>query len=303
MNTFVTITVVSESEEKADKAIENAFSAIEHFGNLVNFFSDKSELASINKNAGIRDVKVSPELLDVIEKSVYVSENSGGSFDATIGSVTKLWEFYKKVKPSEYEIKGKLPLVNFNNIIINSEKSTVFLKKKGMLLDLGGIAKGYAADLAVATLIKDGINAGIVANAGDIRTFGLRPDGSPWKIGIRNPRQKNESDELVARISLTGKAVSTSGDYERFFLLNGKRYHHLIDPKTGHPANYCQSVSVVAEKGVFSDAFSTAVFILGPEKGLNLIKKLGMDAVIIDNNGKIYVTPGIKESVEIERNS
>lgn len=300
MDTFVSITVVSDSKDKAESSIDNAFSAIEHFGDLINFFSDRSELSSININAGLKEVKVSPETLDVIEKAIYVSEKSGGAFDATAGPLIKLWNFHKKVKPSDAEIRKNLPLVNYRNIVINRDRSTVFLRKKGMLLDLGGIAKGYAADLAVEVLRKGSINSGIVAIAGDIRAFGLKPDGKPWNIGIKNPRQNNESDEIIAKIKLNDKAISTSGDYERFFLQDGKRFHHLLDPKTGYPADQCRGVSIITDKGVFADAFSTAVFILGTESGLKLVRETGMDAIVIDSNGIIHTTDGLKGRLEIE---
>lgn len=300
MDTFVTITVVSDSADKADKAIVDAFSTIERFGNLINIFSDKSEVSSINRNAGIREVKVSPETLNVIEKAIYVSEKSEGAFDPTIGPIMRLWDFYKKIKPSEPEIRKNLMLVNYKDIIINRDKSTVFLKEKGMLLDLGGIAKGYAVDLAVINLKQNSINSGIVAIAGDIRTFGLKPDEKPWNIGIKNPRRKNNSDEIIAKIRLSDKAISTSGDYERYFLINGERFHHLLDPKTGYPAGCCQSVSIITDNGAFTDAFSTAVFILGSEKGLKLAQEMDMDAIIIGNNGIIFATPGLKGRLEIE---
>ncbi len=300
MDTFVSITVVSDSEDKAESSIDNAFSAIEHFGDLINFFSDRSELSSININAGLKEVEVSPETLDIIEKAIYVSEKSGGAFDATVGPLIKLWNFHKKVKPSDAEIRKNLPLVNYRNIVINRDRSTVFLRKKGMLLDLGGIAKGYAADLAVEVLRKGGINSGIVAIAGDIRAFGLKPDGKPWNIGIKNPRQNNDSDEIIARIKLNDRAISTSGDYERFFLQDGKRFHHLLDPKTGYPADRCRGVSIITDKGVFADAFSTAVFVLGTGNGLKLVRETGMDAIVIDSSGIIHATDGLKGRLEIE---
>ncbi len=302
MDTFVTITVVSGSADEADEAIEKAFSAIERFGALINFFSDKSEVAEINRKAGMSEVRVSPATIDIVERAVYVAAKSGGAFDPTIGPVTKLWDFTKKKKPSGVRIRNNLRLVNYQNIIINRDKQTVFLKEKDMLLDLGGIAKGYAADLAVINLQQNGIKSGLVAVAGDIRGFGSRPDGGEWKIGVKNPRQRNGSDEIIARISLSNKAVSTSGDYERYFFINGRRFHHLLDPKTGYPAECCRSVSMIADEGVFADGFSTAVFILGPEKGLELVQALGMDAIIIDNNGKIHATPGLEGRFEIEEN-
>lgn len=302
LDTFVTITVVADSKDTADKAIENAFDVIEEFGNLINFYSDKSELSAINRNAGIREVRVSQETLDIIEKAVYVSEKSGGAFDPTIGPEIKLWDFLNKIKPSDVEIKKKLPLVNYKNIVIDRDKSTIFLKEKNMLLDLGGIAKGYAADLAVQALKQKGISAGLVAVAGDIKSFGLKPDKKPWVVGIKNPRQKNNDDEIFARINLSGMAISSSGDYERYFIINGQRFHHLLTPKTGYPASTCQSVSVIAEQGAMTDAFSTALFILGPEKGLGLAKEMGMDAMIIDSKGAVHTTPGLEGKLTIERN-
>lgn len=302
MDTYVTVTVVAHSKDEAEKAVQDAFSAIERFGDLINFFSRKSELSQINRNAGIAPVKVSAQTLDVIEQSLYVARESGGAFDPTIGPEIQMWDFHKKIKPSDSAIREKLPLVNYRNVVVDNKDSTVFLRKKGMMLDLGGIAKGYGADLAVGVLKQDGIRAGIVAVAGDIRTFGLKPDGSSWNVGIENPRQKDASDEIMATIRLSNEAISTSGDYQRYFILNGRRYHHLLNPKTGHPAMFCRSVSVITNKGVFTDSFATAVFILGPERGMNLLQKLGMNGVIVDADGKMHISPGLKGKLKLERN-
>lgn len=300
MDTYVTVTVVSDSKDKAEKAVKDAFSAIERFGALINFFSDKSELSEINRNAGIRPVKVSALTLDVVEKGLYVAARSGGAFDPTIGPEVHMWDFHKKIKPPDADIRKNLPLVNYRNVALDRDESTVFLKKKGMMLDLGGIAKGYGADLAVEVLRRHGIRDGIVAVAGDIKTFGLKPDGSSWNVGIENPRQKDASDEILATVRLSDKAISTSGDYQRYFISGGRRYHHLLDPRTGYPAMSCRSVSVIADKAVFTDAFATAVFILGPEKGMKLLKELGMDGVIVDAGGNIQTTPGLKGKLTIE---
>lgn len=302
LDTFVTITVVAESRETGEKAIESAFGVIEKYGDLINFFSDKSELSDINRNAGIHEVKVSPETLDTIEKAVYVSEKSGGAFDPTIGPEIKLWDFLNKTKPSDAEIRKNLPLVNYKNIIIDRDKATVFLKKKDMLLDLGGIAKGYAADLAVQVLKQKGISSGLVAVAGDIKAFGLKPDNKPWVVGIKNPRQTGSEDEIIAQLPLGDKAISTSGDYERFFVMDGQRFHHLLVPSTGHPAYTCRSVTVIADRGVMADGFDNAIFILGPEKGTELAAKIGLDAMIIDNKGAIHTTAGLQGKFTIERN-
>jgi thiamine biosynthesis lipoprotein len=322
MDTLVTITVVSNSEDIAEKAIDSAFSEIEKLEKLTDFFLPESELSIINKNAGITEVKVSPDILDILEKALWVSEKTKGAFDVTIGPVIRLYDFYKKIKPEQATIKKNLPLVNYKALIIDRNKSTIFLKKKGMLIDLGGIAKGYAADKAVETLERNGIRSGLVSVAGDIRAFGLKPDKKPWKIGIRSPRipathlipplprwgkrgvkedKEGFPDDIMATIELRDMAISTSGDYERFFILDGKRYHHLLSPKTGYPAEGCQSVSVITKKGVFSDAFATGVFILGPEKGMKVLEEMGFDGVIVDSQGKVHITPGIRGSVEFKR--
>jgi thiamine biosynthesis lipoprotein len=197
--------------------------------------------------------------------------------------------------------------VNYRDVVINRTNSTVFLRKKGMLLDLGGIAKGYAADLAFGTLKRYGITAGIVAVGGEIRTFGLRPDGKQWNVGIKNPRQSNEKDDIIGTIRLSNKTISTSGDYERYFIADGERFHHILNPKTGYPASLSRSVSIITEKGVFTDGFSTAIFVLGAEKGLEAIREINrdfeMDAIIIDNNGSIHETDRIKGTVRYEKNN
>lgn len=301
MDTFVTVTVVSDSAEKAEAAIEKAFSTMERFGRLVDFYSETSDVAEINRNSGMAPVRVSPETLEVIEKAAFVAAKSGGAFDPTIGPVVKLWDFNKKIRPSEDDIKSKLDLVDYRNIMIDRQNSTVLLKKRGMMLDPGGIAKGYAADLAVKTLRDQGIKSGLVAAAGDIRTFGTRPDGNPWNIGIKNPRPGSGSDEILATIKLGDKAVSTSGDYERYFMLDGQRYHHILDPRTGYPARGCRSVTVITDRGVFADAFSTAVFVLGPEKGLRLAEDEEMQTLIVDDNGRVITTPGLKDKLRFEK--
>jgi len=303
MDTIVSITVVCDSKERAEKAIQETFAEIDHIGTLINFYSDISELSAINRNAGISETRVSPETFGIIEEAIYVADKSEGSFDPTIGPIVRLWDFADRKMPAETELRHALPLVNYRDIIMNKKTLTVMLRKKGMMLDLGGIAKGYAADIAVASLIQKGFLSGLVSIAGDIRTFGLKPDKSPWTIGIKNPRQTSDRDEIMAKIRLTEKAVSTSGDYERYFIAQGKRYHHLLDPKTGLPAGRCRSVSVVADKAVYTDAFSTAIFVLGPEKGMKLARDLGIETLIIDGNGTAHSTDGLRGKLTFEKSS
>ena len=189
--------------------------------------------------------------------------------------------------------------MGYKHIVIDKEASTVFLKTKGIQIDLGGIIKGFAADKAVEILKQQGIKAGIVAIAGDIKTFGIRPDGGLWKVGIQNPRQQTDKDEITATIAMTDMAISTSGDYERYFIIDGKRYHHILNPKTGYPADECRSVSIIAKDGSITDPFSTGIFILGAEKGIKLLEEMGIDGIIVDKNGKIHTTPNLRGKLEI----
>ncbi len=303
MDTLVTITVVSSSQDKADRAIEAAFSEISAIAKLSDFYSPDSEVSMINRKSGRAGVRVSPDVLDMLSKAIYVSENTAGAFDITIGPVMSLYDFHRKIKPDDREIRRNLHFVNYRNVSIDKKTSTVFLKEKGMLVDPGGITKGYTADKAVEILKQQGIRAGLVAVAGDIKAFGLKPDGKPWKIGIRNPAPGSSEDDVVATIELTDMAISTSGDYERCFVLDGKKYHHLIDPKTGYPASGCRSVSVIAKDGVYTDSFATGVFILGPEKGMKVLEKMGFEGIIFDNTGKPRLTPGIRGKVAFQRTS
>lgn len=310
MDTIVTITVVASSEKIANSAINAAFDEIKKIENLTNFFSEKSEVYRINQNAGISSIKVSSDILSIIDKAIYISEITKGSFDITIGPIISLYDFHKNIKPDDSEIKKNLLLVNYRDIVIDKKKSTVFLRKKNMSIDLGGIAKGYAADKAVEILKKNGIQSGIVAVAGDIKVFGHKPDGKAWKIGIKKPRSdtskakidtNGQLDDVMATLEMSNMSISTSGDYERFFIINGRRYHHILSPGTGLPANGCQSVSITGEESAMTDAIATGVFILGPEKGLQFMKKHGFEGIIVDSDGEIHSTPNFRGKLEFTK--
>jgi thiamine biosynthesis lipoprotein len=295
--TIVTITIYSDSEQKAKAAIDATYTELDRLGRLLNFYSEDSEVSLINRFSGIKPVKVSTDTLDVIDKALYVSRSTDGAFDITIGPIVKLWNFEKKILPAEKAIKEKLYLVNYRNVVVDKVNSTVFLRKKGMQIDLGGIEKGYAADRAAEVLKKNGITAGIIAVGGEVKPFGTKPDGGIWRVGIKNPHQKGKNDEIIAIVDLDGKAISTSGGYEKFFMKDGKWYHHILDPATGYPVYECQSVSVIAKNA--PDGFPTGIFVLGPEKGLKILKKLGLDGIIIDKSGEILTTEAIKGKLEI----
>jgi thiamine biosynthesis lipoprotein len=217
----------------------------------------------------------------------------------TVGPIVKLWDFNKETLPDTASVAERLPFVGYQNIVIDAVASTVFLKKDGVQMDLGGIIKGFAADKAVAVLQKNGMEGGIVAVAGDIRVFGRQPDGRPWHLGVQNPRQKGDNDVLLATLDLEDKSISTSGDYQRYFIRDGVRYHHLFNPKTGFPESLCQSVTVIAPSATLTDPFATGIFIMGPKKGLALLERLGMDGIIVDRDGKILLTKGLEKQVQL----
>lgn len=299
MDTLVTITVEGISPEQAEVSIDAAFDEIHRLEELLSFWTDESEIAAIYHNAGVKPVKVSPETLEVIERAIYISEKTGGAFDPTVGPVMRLWDFREKKMPSQEELAEKLRLVDFRQMEVDRKNSTALLKVKGMSFDTGGIAKGYAVDRAVEVLKEKGVPSGLVAIAGDIRGFGPRT----WRIGIRDPRPENKDRDILAVVELRDKAISTSGDYERFFENNGVLYHHILDPKTGLPARGSWSVSVLADEAVLTDGLATGVFVMGPEKGLDLLEGLGMEGVIIAEGGERLTTPNLTNRIHWQNSS
>lgn len=317
MDTFCTITVVSPSRKEAKEAIAAGFTEIKRLEQLLNFFSADSEVTALNRASGREPVKVSRDALDVIKKTVEIANYTDGAFDPTIGPLMRLWGFERQNPepsiPLENKIKDALRFVDYKKIKINDLASQIFLEEKGMEIDLGGIAKGYAADRAIEAIKAKGIKAALVAIAGDIKTFGLKPDLQPWKIGIQNPRPKTEKDEdlakggegglsedIFASLYIKDKAISTSGDYQRFFIQNGKQYHHILNPGTGYPAAGVISVSIIAPEGYMADGLSTGIFVLGPDKGIKLLESMGFDGMIVDANKKIFITKNLKGKINLE---
>ncbi len=309
MDTYCTITVVSPSRERAKAAIDGGFAEIANLEFLLNYFSDDSEITAINRGAGVKPVRVSPETREIMEMSVDMAKATGGAFDPTIAPVIKQWKFSKDSSkksfvPSGEEIERALRLVDYKKIEINAGASEVFLKEKGMEIDLGGIAKGYGADRALDAIKNKGIRAALVAIAGDIRGYGLNLSGTGWKVGIQDPRPATESDkpweDIFAVLHLEESAISTSGDYQRFFIKDGRRYHHILDPETGFPAESgLVSVSVIAPEGYLADSLSTAVFVLGPEKGMILLESMGLDGILVDSEKNVLLTKNLAGRVDI----
>ncbi len=293
MGTDVTVTVVAPSEKAGESAIDAAMDEIKRLDSMMSLYKDESEITRVNLAAGEHSVTVSPEMIEMLEYAGRVSDLSGGVFDVTIGPLVVLWQMRLKegTVPTDKEIKTVLSRVGYRDILIDRKGSTIFLTKKDMIMDFGGCAKGYAADRAAGVLKKRGIENALVSVAGDIRAMGKREDGKPWRIGIQHPR---EADKTLAVLELSDRSISTSGDYERFKIVRNKRYHHILDPRTGKPSQGTVSVTVVGDKGAIVDPLTTALFILGPEQGMKIVKELGYEAIFEDDKGNVVSTEGIR---------
>jgi thiamine biosynthesis lipoprotein len=292
MGTEATITAVAASESEAAAAIDAGMAELRRFDRMMSLYKDDSEITKVNMAAGKAAVKVSPEIIEVVEAANRVSELTDGAFDITVGPLVVLWQMRLKEgkMPTDEEIMNIKPRVNYRNIIIDKKTSTLFLKNRNMIMDLGGAAKGYAADKTAELLSNRGIKNGIVALAGDIRVMGHRSDGTPWHIGVQDPREK---DKTMAVLKLSDKSISTSGDYERFRIVGKKRYHHIIDPRTGKPSESMISVTLIGNSGALVDPLTTALFIVGKGKAMKLVKELGCELIVEDSSGKVNMSPGI----------
>ncbi|MGM0934381.1 MAG: FAD:protein FMN transferase [Bacteroidota bacterium] len=288
------ITVVAKDSISGNKHIDTAVAEISRIEKLISSWDANSQTSEINRNAGIKPVKVDAELFELIERSVKLSQLTDGAFDITYASMDKIWKFDGSitVMPSEKEINASVLKVGFWNIILDREHKTVFLKLEGMRMGFGAIGKGYAADKAKALLISKGVEAGIINAAGDMNTWGKQPNGKEWKVAITNPMNKSK---VFALLPVTNGAVVTSGDYEKYVNFQGKRYTHIIDPRTGYPASGIISVTVFAPKAELADALATSVFVMGKEAGLDRINQLpGIECIIIDDRGNITKSKNIE---------
>ncbi len=298
MGTDVTITVVTKSDAEGEAAIEAGMAELRRLDAMMSLYKDTSEVTQVNLAAGKHPVKVSPEVIEVVDDAAEISKLSNGVFDITVGPLVVLWQMRLKEGkvPTDSEIARIKPLVNYRNIVVDRKASTIYLKKAGMIMDFGGM-KGYTADRVAGIFKKRGITNAVIAVAGDIWVLGHRDDGKPWRIGVQHPRQP---DKVLTVLDLSDKYVSTSGDYERFVIREKKRYHHIIDPRTGKPSKGVISATLVGDKGAFIDPLTKVPFILGPEEGLKIVRRLGAEAIIVDDQGKVYTTDGIKNLLDHE---
>jgi len=295
MGTSVEITLSQAEPARAEEAMEAAFQEVERINVLMSHYRPDSEVSQITRFAGKKEVRVSPETLEVIERALYFSRLSEGAFDITIGSVFRLWNFREGKIPDDRSLRENLKRVDYRKIKVDRSRSSVFLEDSGMELDLGAIGKGYAVDLACGVLLKKGMESFLVKAGGEIKAHGEKEAGVPWIIGVQHPRL---SSGILAKLKVRDAAISTSGDYEKFFLKEGERYHHILNPSTGMPAQECQSVTIMAPTSMDADGLATAVFVLGPQKGFPLIEKLpNVHAIIVNRRGSVLVSPNWPEGV------
>lgn len=294
MGSAFEITVVGDDANQANKHIDAAVAEIKRIENLISSWDKDSETSAINRNAGLKAIRVKKELFQLIERAKGISKLTDGAFDISYAAVDGIWKFDGSMKqmPSAKEIKSTVAMVGAKHIELDAKNSAVFLKKKGMKIGFGAIGKGYAADKAKALLQEQGVTAGIINASGDMSAWGSKPSGEPWRVAISNPMNKNK---VFALMPLQNRAVVTSGDYEKYVRFNGVRYAHIIDPRTGYPATGLISVTVFAPKAELADALATAVFVMGKEAGIDRINQLpNVDCILIDENGKISTSKNIE---------
>lgn len=287
------VTVVANDTVAANVFIDMAVAEVRRVENLISDWIPTTQISAINKNAGIKPVKVDEELFALVERAMKISQVTDGAFDISYASMDKIWKFDGSMKkmPTLEAIKKSVERIGYKKIILDTVAKTIYLKDEGMKLGLGGIGQGYIADRIKDMLLAKGCVSGIVNVSGDINAWGKQPDGNPWTVAIVNPMNKNK---VFATFPLEDSAVETSGSYEKFVTFNGKRYSHIIDPRTGYPAQGVISVSVFAKRTEIADALATGVFVMGIEAGLNMIDQLkGIGCIIVDDKGGVHTSKNI----------
>lgn len=288
------LTVVAPNDQLAQDYINLAVGEIQRIEKLISSWDPNSQTSLINNNAGIRAVKIEQELFDLIDRALRISKLTDGAFDISYASMDNIWMFDGSMTsmPSEKAIRASVEKVGYKNIVLDPDERSVFLKRQGMKIGFGAIGKGYAADMAKALLIKNGVASGIINASGDMSTWGKQPNGEAWKVAITNPLDK---EKAFALLPITNGAVVTSGNYEKFVILNGKRYSHIIDPRTGVPSSGVLSATVFAPKAEIADALATAIFVMGSDVGINRINQLpNIECVVIDELGNLHTSNHIE---------
>ena len=299
MGTLVFLTAVAPDEQVAHDAVREGFAEIHRLEEILSTWIPDSELSRVNAAAGQHPIQVSAETIEVLEQALAVAQMTDGGFNVVIGPAVEAWNISREGRlPTQHELDAVRPLLDRSHLHIHRDAATVYLARAGMRVDVGGIAKGYAADLAARVMREAGASAGVVAISGDIKTFGRLPDGQRFMFGIQHPRR--ETGITIGRLALEDAAVSTAGDYQRYFMQDGVRYHHILDPRTLHPSRLAQSVTIVAGSGVLADGLDTGIFVMGSEKGMALIERLpGVEGVIIGADGAVSVSSGLRDRLQL----
>ena len=291
------LNVVAHNEKWANDRIDAGINEISRIEKLLTTFSDDSETNQINRNAGIQPVVVCRETLELIKRSIRISKVTQGAFDITYGSIDKrLWNFDQEMTalPDDTTARQMVRLINYRNITLNEEDCSVFLRVRGMRIGFGGIGKGYGADRAKMIMKEQGVESGVVNASGDLNAWGLQPDGKKWTIGIANP---DASHHIFSYLNISDLAVATSGNYEKFIMIDGKKYSHTINPRTGLPVTGIKSVTIITSFAEIADAMATPVTIMGVYTGLDLINQMNdIEAIIIDDDDHLYTSKNISIS-------
>jgi len=295
MGSSLQVTLWTADDPGATSASDAVFAEFDRLDRLLSVWKEGSDVLRINAGAGREPVHVSAETIEVLTIARQVSEWTDGTFAVTFGALADLWRFdhdQDNTIPDPAVVRQRLPLADYRGLEIDARAGTAFLRRKGMRVHLGGIGKGYAVDRAVALFRSRGLKDFMIQAGGDLYVAGVK-DGRPWRLGIRDPR--GPADRSFAQLDLSDGTFSTSGDYERFFMKDGRRYHHILDLRVGEPARLCRSVTLVTDRAVLADALAKGVFILGPDQGMALIEKLpGVEGVIVSASNDVLVSSGLK---------
>lgn len=293
MGTVVTVTLYDSNDEEI---LNKVFNKVKELESTLSINENGTLVDKINEEAGINPVKVDEDTYTVVKKGIEYSKLSNGLFDISVGPIVKLWSIglpEAKV-PTQEEIHERLPLIGYNDIELNDTDKTIYLKRKGMIIDLGGIAKGYTADVISDILTEEGVNSAIINLGGNIFAHGKKPNGDEWKIGIQDPF--SERGGIIGTLVTSNKSIVTSGIYERYIEKDGVKYHHILSPKTGYPYdNEVAGITIASDKSTDGDALSTSVFAMGVEEGMKFVNSIdGIDAIFITKDNKVYITDGIR---------
>ncbi|GEM54123.1 thiamine biosynthesis protein ApbE [Flavobacterium branchiophilum NBRC 15030 = ATCC 35035] len=287
------MTVVAKDSLEGHQYIDEAIAEVRRIELLISDWIPTTQISLVNQNAGIQPIKVDEEVFELVKRAIKVSKLTDGAFDISYASMDKIWKYDGSMTalPSDEAIKKSVAKIGYQKIILNETEKTIFLKDKGMKLGLGGIGQGFIADKIKQLLRKKGCLSGIANVSGDIAAWGKQPNGEPWTVGIINPMNKNK---VFATFPLVDASVETSGTYEKYVVFNGKRYSHIINPKTGWPAQGIVSVTVFAKDTEIADGLAKGVFLFGVEAGIDLINQLkGVECIVVDDLGKIHTSKGI----------